>query len=593
MPRHAPPEVTTDCLAASMIAASASLSPIKRSNMRRLRLIAGVAMIGLLAACAAHTPRLSATQQAAEYKDNASGDYTPPGPADDPWGPYVVEASRRFDVPQSWIRNVMHTESGGQLYVNGQLVTSPVGAMGLMQLMPETYQELEGEYGLGDDPYSPHDNIMAGTAYLREMYDLFGSPGFLAAYNAGPQRLNEYLTDGRPLPDETTHYVAMIQPYIQGDMPAGRSPADQFAMNSMSAPSGRPFNGGANGGGGASLAETGGGLVSGGGSSDDSLAETGGGLVSGGGAHGGGSAALVAMNETPAPAPADQTDDSGSDALNSQQVAMHSAQLVASGGGAVPADLMTATDDPRPTPAQVDQEEAAADAGDTTSAPGPAPVQQQAAYQPAVIEQTPVTEPAAPPVQTLPAARPVFQVAPSYQPSYAHTTPVPAGTRLSQNNLPPPPPPEPAIIAAYSPQETRRYAPAPVVGPGGMQNLAMEADAPASSYRSRSRGGLHFIAPAEAETMPLYSTAHVGGWAIQVGAYGNAGDARAAVESARRHERYELASARTIVMPVHVSQRLLYRARLSGLSESTAVNACEEIRGRSPCMVLSPDALSD
>ena len=560
MPQHAPENVTS----VSLVAPAG----------RRLRLLASVAVLGLLTACAAHTPRLSATQQAMEYKDNASGDYRPPGPPDDPWGPYVVEASQRFDVPQSWIRNVMHTESGGQLYINGQLVTSPVGAMGLMQLMPETYQELEGEYGLGDDPYSPHDNIMAGAAYLREMYDLFGSPGFLAAYNAGPQRLNEYLTDGRPLPDETTHYVAMIQPYIQGDMPQGRSPADQFAMNSMSAPSARPYNGGAN----ESLAETGGGLVGGSGNTDGSLAETGGGLVTGGGAHGGGSAALVAMNETASPA------DAGADALNSQQVAVHSAQLVADGGGAVPADLMTASDDPRPTPAQVDQEEAAADAGDSA----PAPAQQQAAYQPAVIEQAPVAAPA------VPAARPVFQVAPSYQPSYAHAAAVPAGTRLAQNNLPPPPRSEPAVVAAYTPPDTRRsYSPAPVIGPGGMENLAMEADTPDTRYHRRARGGLHFISPAEADTMPLYSTAHVGEWAIQVGAYGNVGDARAAVESARRHEHYELASARTIVMPVHVSQRLLYRARLSGLSESAAVNACEAIRGRSPCMVLSPDAISE
>jgi hypothetical protein len=579
--RHAPLNVTDPSLAAPVFSVGQP-SRSKRRHVLGLRLVAGVALLGLLSACAAHTPRLSATQQAEEYKDNASGDYRPPGPPDDPWGPYVVEASRRFDVPQSWIRNVMHTESGGQLYINGQLVTSPVGAMGLMQLMPETYQELESEYGLGDDPYNPHDNIMAGAAYLREMYDLFGSPGFLAAYNAGPQRLNEYLTDGRPLPDETTHYVAMIQPYIQGDMPEGRSPADQFAMNSMSAPSGRPYNGGAN----ESLAETGGGLVSGS-SSDGSLAETGGGLVSGGGAHGGGSTALVAMNEAPTPAPDGSADESGADALNSQQVAIHSAQLVANGGGAVPADLMTASNDPRPTPAQVDQEEAAADAGGGD----PAPAQQQAAYQPAVIEQTPVAAPTSAP---LPATRPVFQVAPSYQPSYAHAAAVPAGTRLAQNNLPPPPAPAPAAIADYAPSEPRySYTSAPVVGPGGMQNLAMEADEPSTSYRPRRRGGLHFISPAEAETMPLYGTAHTGGWAIQVGAYGNASDARAAVQSARRHERYELASARTIVMPVHVSERLLYRARLSGLSERAAVNACEAIRGRSPCMVLSPDALGE
>ncbi len=537
-------------------------------------------MLGLLAACAAHNPRLSATQQAAEYKDNASGDYAAPGPPNDPWGPYIVEASHRFDVPQSWIRNVMHTESGGQLYVNGQLVTSGVGAMGLMQVMPETYQELQAEYGLGDDPYNPHDNIMAGTAYLREMYDLFGSPGFLAAYNAGPQRLNEYLTDGRPLPEETTHYVAMIEPYIQGDMPTGRSPADQFAMNSMSAPSGRPYNGGAGsgGGGGETLAETGGGLV-GGGDSGASLAETGGGLVTGGGVHGGGSAALVAINQ---PVVA-TSDESSADALNSQEAAAQSAQLVADGGGAVPADLMANTDQPAaPAPAAV-----------AVAAPISAPAQQQASYQPAVIEQTPVAAAVQAP---LPAAQPVFQVAPSYQPSYAHAAPVPAGTRIAQNDIPPPPPAAPFAAAAYTPPETRRtYPSSTIIGPGGMQNLAMETDQPVTSYRSRGQGGgLHLIAPAEADTMPLYADGlHTGGWGIQVGAYSSAGDAREAVAQARHHERYELASAREIVMPVHVSQRLLYRARLSGLSEDAAVNACEAIRGRSPCMVLSPDALSE
>ncbi len=523
-------------------------------GFRRLRLAAGVAMLALLAACASHGAHLSATQQAAEYKDNASHDYRPPGPASDPWGPYIAQASRRFDVPESWIRHVMHTESGGQLYVNGQLVTSPVGAMGLMQVMPETYQELQAQYGLGDDPYNPHDNIMAGTAYLREMYDLFGSPGFLAAYNAGPQRLNEYLTDGRPLPQETTHYVAMIEPYIQGDMPTGRSPADQFAMNSMNAPSGQPYNGGVT-------------------SSGPSLAETGGGLVTGSGTRGGGSAALMAMNEPAETNPV----DASTEALNAQQMELHSAQLVASGGGAVPADLMVATHEPRPG--------------------SPRPVQMAAyqpavqAYRPAVVEQAPVSAPAT--AQTLPAARPVFQVAPSYQPSYAHAAAVPAGTHLAQNTLPAPPPPQPVVVASYTPAPARRgYTPA-VIGPGGMQNLAMEADQPPASYRPPTQRGLHLISPAEADTMPLYSNAHTGGWGIQVGAYSSPGDARAAVETARRHERVELASARSIVMPVHVSQRLLYRARLSGLSENTAVSACQDIRGRTPCMVLSPDALSD
>ena len=57
--------------------------------------------------------------------------YPPPGPPEDPWGPYVREAAARFQVPGHWVRAVMHQESGGE-----QQATSPVGAMGLMQVMP-------------------------------------------------------------------------------------------------------------------------------------------------------------------------------------------------------------------------------------------------------------------------------------------------------------------------------------------------------------------------------------------------------------------------------------------------------------------------
>lgn len=169
--------------------------------------------------------------------------YPYPGPPSDPWGPYIALASQRFNVPQRWIREVMRVESGGQEYLDGQPTTSPAGAMGLMQVMPQTYQEMEAEYGLGDNPYDPRDNILAGTAYIREMYDLFGSPGFLAAYNAGPERYEEYLTRRVPLPWETRRYVAMIAPRIRGVAP-GTSDT-QYAMNTLpvrlpSPPSARP-----------------------------------------------------------------------------------------------------------------------------------------------------------------------------------------------------------------------------------------------------------------------------------------------------------------------------------------------------------------
>ena len=145
--------------------------------------------------------------------------YLAPGPATDPWGPYIQEAGTRFAVPERWIREVMHQESGGQLVrADGSLTTSWVGAMGLMQVMPATYGGLSSRYGLRDDPYEPHDNIMAGTAYIREMYDRFGAPGFLAAYNAGPDRLNAYLGGSGDLPDETINYVARVAPRLGRDV---------------------------------------------------------------------------------------------------------------------------------------------------------------------------------------------------------------------------------------------------------------------------------------------------------------------------------------------------------------------------------------
>jgi cell division septation protein DedD len=127
----------------------------------------------------------------------------------------------------------MRVESGGNEYLNGRLITSGAGAMGLMQVMPETYDELRDRYSLSDDPFDPHDNILAGAAYLREMYDIYGSPGFLAAYNAGPRRLDDYLSNNRPLPDETRRYVAMIGPNITGSYPVNRSPAEDYAMNAL------------------------------------------------------------------------------------------------------------------------------------------------------------------------------------------------------------------------------------------------------------------------------------------------------------------------------------------------------------------------
>ncbi|QQS13942.1 MAG: lytic transglycosylase domain-containing protein [Rhodospirillales bacterium] len=129
----------------------------------------------------------------------------------DPYAGPIAEAARRFGIPETWIRAVMRVESRGEVRA-----TSPKGAMGLMQIMPATWADLRARHGLSGDPYDPRDNIMAGAAYLREMHDRYGSPGFLAAYNAGPGRYEEFRATGRPLPAETRAYVAVLAPIIGG-----------------------------------------------------------------------------------------------------------------------------------------------------------------------------------------------------------------------------------------------------------------------------------------------------------------------------------------------------------------------------------------
>lgn len=123
---------------------------------------------------------------------------------------FVNEASQRFAIPASWIRAVMRVES-----FDDPRALSAKGAMGLMQIMPDTWAELRSRYGLGADPFDPRDNIVAGAAYLRELHDRYGERGFLAAYNAGPRRYEDYLTTGRPLPSETVVYMAAVGSLIR------------------------------------------------------------------------------------------------------------------------------------------------------------------------------------------------------------------------------------------------------------------------------------------------------------------------------------------------------------------------------------------
>lgn len=126
------------------------------------------------------------------------------------WTIYIDEATARFGIPTSWIERVMRAESNGLTMLNGRPIRSRAGAMGLMQLMPATWAAMRTRLALGSNPDDPRDNILAGTFYLRLMYDRFGYPGLFGAYNAGPGAYAEWLAGKRRLPGETIAYLGTV-----------------------------------------------------------------------------------------------------------------------------------------------------------------------------------------------------------------------------------------------------------------------------------------------------------------------------------------------------------------------------------------------
>src|SRR5688500_11367239 len=123
------------------------------------------------------------------------------GQARDRFEPLVQEYSTRQALRPDLVRAVIQVESGFN-----PRARSPKGAMGLMQLMPDTAREL----GVAD-PYDPADNIRGGTLYLRRLLDRFDGDEelALAAYNAGPGAVDKY---GRQVPpyQETREYVKKV-----------------------------------------------------------------------------------------------------------------------------------------------------------------------------------------------------------------------------------------------------------------------------------------------------------------------------------------------------------------------------------------------
>lgn len=98
--------------------------------------------------------------------------------------PVVQEASRHYNLPPQLIKAVIRVESN---FVPS--ATSPKGAQGLMQLMPGTAEDLQVR-----NAYDIRENVLGGARYLRILLEKFGYrlPLALAAYNAGPQRVEQY-----------------------------------------------------------------------------------------------------------------------------------------------------------------------------------------------------------------------------------------------------------------------------------------------------------------------------------------------------------------------------------------------------------------
>ncbi|WP_164938543.1 lytic transglycosylase domain-containing protein [Bradyrhizobium guangdongense] len=170
---------------------------------------------------------LFATSDDAALAESGSACAQEHAQAGTPFAAFVDEASNRFAIPRDWIGSVINIESTGDVHAR-----SAKGAMGLMQIMPATWAELRARYNFGNDPYDPHDNILAGTAYLRELLDRYGSRGVFAAYNAGPSRYEEHLAGGS-LPVETRAYVAKLASRLAIELPPRWTSSGQSSAGAL------------------------------------------------------------------------------------------------------------------------------------------------------------------------------------------------------------------------------------------------------------------------------------------------------------------------------------------------------------------------
>ncbi len=166
----------------------------------------------------ARRPRLSAyTNNSRVLIPGTAADWDPDP---DYYNDMIHEAANRYHVDPRLIKSVIRAESNFDY-----LAVSRKGALGLMQLMPGTADDMQVF-----DPFDPKENINGGTRYLRKMLGLFNGNIrlALAAYNAGPNKVIEL---GRvPQFKETVNYIRKVQ-YFYKEYKKASSPSKRWAKN--------------------------------------------------------------------------------------------------------------------------------------------------------------------------------------------------------------------------------------------------------------------------------------------------------------------------------------------------------------------------
>ncbi len=530
------------------------MTPFRFRPIRgRVQAAAALGVLTLLAACGSSQQGSPVTAQAAAEAaaHPQPSSYDPPGPASDPWGPYIREASQRFDVPERWIREVMRQESGGRLNAR-----SPVGAMGLMQVMPGTYTELRSRYGLGQDPYHPWNSLMAGTAYIREMYELYGSPAFLAAYNAGPRRLEDYLWSSRGLPAETRNYVARIGPRIVDAHPRRRAAPEVYAAAEI------PLNIPA-------------------------------------GPRRGDTATMLALREQRdavqpgiqvaqlPPGPVTRMEPIPDGSTYARAATPAPVQVASLAGPVVRMEPIPdgSTYASPAASAEVVRMEPIPD-GSTYStppasmpepppAPAPAPVQ---------LASLPVPPPASPAPAAVPSVVGSALAARAPAASQGNSAAATLASLRASNPVTEPPrgpaarPSRETVVAEAPPARQQGFSLVSTANAGTLNGNYLRLPSQSSAPQGRP-------APTPV-AMPSAATS--GGWGVQVGAFASANLARTASEQARGQ--INARNAKTAVESVSTGRSTLYRARVVGLSRDAAQSACEKLRTSGACIIVSPEA---